>query len=128
MPTRRQEKVSRIVQEVVSDAITNHLNDPRIDGFVSVTRVDMTPNLRRGDVYLSVFGKNQTAQNKTFEAIKHSKSRIQSLLASKLQSRVCPILHFYKDEKFKKTIEILNLIEKVVGHEKKDDSPDQPEQ
>lgn len=128
MPTRRQEKVSRIVQEVVSDAIANHLNDPRIEGFVSVTRVDMAPNLKRGDVYLSIFGKNQASQNKTFEAIKHSRSRIQSLIASKLQSKFCPVLHLYKDEKFKKTIEVLNLIDKAVGEEKKDESPDQTEQ
>jgi ribosome-binding factor A len=55
MATRRQEKVARVVKEVVSDAIANHLNDPRIEGFVSVTRVDMSADLRSADVYLSIF-------------------------------------------------------------------------
>jgi ribosome-binding factor A len=114
MATRRQEKVARIVKEAVSDAITHHLNDPRIDGFVSVTRVDMAADLRNADVYLSIFGGDKADQNKAFAAITHAKSRIQSLLAGKIQSKFCPVLHFYKDEKFKKTLETLNLIDRAV--------------
>ena len=114
MATRRQEKLARIVKEAVSDAIANHLNDPRISGFVSVTRVDMTADLRSADVYISIFGSDQVAQNRAFEAITHAKSRIQSLLASQVRSKFCPALHFFKDEKFKKTLETLNLIDKAV--------------
>lgn len=119
MATRRQEKVARIVKEAVSDAISHHLNDPRIDGFVSVTRVEMTTDLRSADVYVSVFGKDQVSQDKTFTAIIHAKSRIQSLLASRLQSKFCPVLRFYQDEKFKKTLEILKLIDKASNEHKK---------
>lgn len=126
MATRRQEKVARIVKEVVSDAIANHLSDPRIAGFVSVTRVEMGPDLRSADVYLSIFGaeagKAETMENKTFAAITHAKSRIQSLLAGKLQSKFSPVLHFYKDEKFKKTLEIMELIEKAASEFKNDDT------
>ena len=122
MATRRQEKVARIVKEAVSDAITHHLNDPRIDGFISVTRVDMAADLRNADVYLSFFGGDKAGQNKAFAAITHAKSRIQSLLAGKVQSKFCPVLHFYKDEKFKKTLETLNLIERAVKELKEKDS------
>ena len=55
MPTRRQEKVARVIREVVSDAIANHLSDPRITGFVSVTRVEVMADMRSADVYLSIF-------------------------------------------------------------------------
>jgi len=127
MPTRRQEKVARVVKEVVGDAITNHLNDPRIEGFVSVTRVDMAPDLRNADVYLSIFGKDETSQNKTFVAIAHAKSRIQSLLAGKLQCKFCPILHFYRDEKFKKTLETMKLIDQAASELKKEDLVDREE-
>ena len=113
MATRRQEKVARIVKEAVSEAIAHHLNDPRISGFVSVTRIDMTTDLRNANVYISVFGSNEAGQNKAFIAITHAKSRIQSILASQIQSKFCPVLHFYKDEKFKKTLEILNLIDQA---------------
>jgi ribosome-binding factor A len=119
MATRRQEKVARVVREAVSDAISFHLNDPRIEGFVSVTRVEMTPDLRNADVYLSVFGKDQAGQNKTFSAILHAKSRIQSFVADRLQSKFCPVLRIFKDEKFKKTLETLKLIDEASDQNKK---------
>jgi ribosome-binding factor A len=128
MPTRRQEKVSRVVKEVVSDAITNHLNDPRIEGLISITRVEMTADLRIANVYISILGKNDTAQNKTFAAIEHARSRIQSLMAVKLKSKFCPVLHFYKDEKFKKAMETMKLIDKAMAElEKTNPVPPEPQ-
>jgi len=104
-----------VVKEAVSDAITHHLSDPRIEGFVSVTRVEMATDLRNANVFVSIFGSNETAQNKTFMAITHAKSRIQSMVAGKLQSKFCPVLHIYRDDKFKKTLETMNLIDKAVS-------------
>jgi ribosome-binding factor A len=127
MATRRQEKVARIVKEAVSDAITHHLNDPRISGFVSVTKVDMTADLRNANVYISVFGSDEADQNKAFAAITHARSRIQSLLASQVQSKFCPVLHFHKDEKFKKTLEILNLIDRAAKEFQDKDSDSEDE-
>lgn len=124
MPTRRQEKVARVVKEAVSDAIAHHLNDPRIEGFVSVTRVDLAADLRTADVYLSIFSRNPAAQEKTFAAITHARSRIQSVLAGAMRSKFCPVLRFHKDEKFKKTLETMNLIDKAVSELKNNDSPE----
>ncbi len=115
MATRRQEKVARGVKESVSEAIAHHLSDPRIEGFVSVTRVEMSPDLRNANVFLSIFGKNEVSQSKTFTAITHAKSRIQSIVAGNLHSKFCPVLHIYRDEKFKKSLEIMNLIDKAVS-------------
>jgi ribosome-binding factor A len=129
MATRRQEKIARVVKETVSDIISNHLSDPRIEGFVSITRVEMGTDLRNADVYVSIFGKDQASQNKTFTAIKHAKNRIQSLLADRMHSKFCPVLHLYMDEKFKKTLETLNLIDQASGDLEKDmpDDDDVPE-
>lgn len=107
-PSRRQEKVCRVVKEAVSTAI-QELSDPRIEGIVSVTHVEMSTDLRNSDVYLSIMGSGN--ENKTFEAIKHARSRIQSVLAYQLQSKFCPVLHFHIDDKFKKTLETLSIIE-----------------
>lgn len=125
MPTRRQEKIARVIKEAVSDAIANHLNDPRIEGFVSVTRIEMGTDLRNVDVYLSIFGKDETAQNKTFTAISHAKSRIQSLVAGRVRSKFCPVLHLYRDEKFKKTLEIMKLINQAVNKPKKEEEKEE---
>ena len=113
MATRRQEKVARVVKEAVSDAIANHLSDPRIEGFISVTRVDVAADLRNADVYISIFGKDESGQNKTFAAITHARSRIQSLLADRIQSKFCPVIHIRQDENFKKTLETMRLIDQA---------------
>lgn len=115
MATRRQEKVARVIKEAVSDAIINHLNDPRIEGFVSVTRVEVAADLRNADVYISIFGKDLSGQNKTFAAITHARSRIQSLLADRIQSKFCPVIHIRQDENFKKTLEIMRLIDQATS-------------
>jgi ribosome-binding factor A len=120
MATRRQEKVARIVKEAVNNAITQHLSDPRIEGLVSITRVEMAPDLRNANVYISILGKDEATQNKTFAAIVHAKSRIQSLISGKIQSKFCPVLHFYNDDNFKKTLETLKLIEKVTHNPEED--------
>ena len=114
-----------MVKEVVSEAITHHLSDPRIEGFVSVTRVEMGTDLRNADVYLSVFGEDETSQKKTFYAIEHAQPRIQSMVAGRLQSKFCPVLHFHMDEKFKKTLDIFRLIDRAAEEYKdKDESED----
>jgi len=115
MPTRRQEKVARVVKEVVSEAVASHLSDPRITGFVSVTRVEMSPNLRSAEVYLSIFAETDGAKNKTFAAITHAGKRIQSLLGAALESKFCPVLHFHRDEHFQKTLETMRLIDEVAN-------------
>jgi ribosome-binding factor A len=122
MATRRQERVARVVKEATSDAIAHHLNDPRIEGLVSVTRVDVAADLRTAEVYISIFGKDSAAENRTFTAVSHAKGRIQSLVADKLQSKFCPVLHLYRDEKFKKTLETMRLIDQAVSEMEKKDS------
>ncbi|MDD5328244.1 MAG: 30S ribosome-binding factor RbfA [Phycisphaerae bacterium] len=119
MATRRQEKVARVIKESVSDAIANHLNDPRIEGLVSVTMVEVAADLRNADVYLSIFGNDEVSQNKTYTAITHAKSRIQSLLAERLECKFCPVLRFHLDDKFKKTMEIINLINETTSEREK---------
>ena len=122
MVTRRQEKVARVVKEAVSEAILSHLSDPRIEGFVSVTRVEMSPNLRSAEIYLSIFGENQKAHKKTFIAIEHARTKIQSFLGGRIKSKFCPVLHFHMDEEFKKTMETMRLIEEAASEFKHEDT------
>ena len=120
MTSRRQERMARVVKEVVSDAIINHLNDPRIEGFISVMEVRLPPDLRVADVYLSVFGKDEKIARRTFTAIEHAAPRIQSLLAHRLECKHCPTLQFHESEKLKKTIETMKIIDeaaKEIKHE-----------
>lgn len=128
MPTRRQEKVARVIREVVSDVIANHLNDPRITGFVSVTRVEVMADLRSADVYLSIFASNEAAKDKTFAAITHARTRIQSFLAEALESKFCPVLRFHVDEQFRRTLDVMRLIDEVAGERQRREDAEGPEQ
>jgi len=125
MPTRRQEKVARVVREAVSDAVANHLGDPRITGFVSVTGVDLSPNLRHANIHLSIFGGDEKTQRRTFIAIEHARTKIQSLVAKRITGKFCPVLKFQMDEKLKKTMEVMGLIDQVSRELHEEDQPDE---
>jgi len=124
MSTRRQERIARVIKEAVSDAIANHLSDPRIEGLITVTRATVAGDLQVADVYISIFGSDQAAQNKTFAAITHARSRIQSLLAPRLKSKFCPVLRFHIDEGFKKGLETMKLIDQISAELKEKESVD----
>ena len=121
MPSRRQEKIARVIRESVSDAIANRLNDPRIEGFVSVTEVDVSPDLRNAEVGLSIMAPTPAACKKTFRALEHARSHIQLLLGERMTSKYCPRLHFHEDRKLKKTMETLRLIDSVSEELKEKD-------
>jgi ribosome-binding factor A len=127
MSTIRQGKVARVIRDAVSDAVTNHLNDPRIEGFVSVTKVEVAADLRVADVYISIFGTDEGAQKRAFEAITHARSRVQLLLGERLRSKFCPVLRLHRDESFKKTQETMKLIDEAASEFKDKDSAE-PEQ
>ncbi|MBN2018868.1 MAG: 30S ribosome-binding factor RbfA [Sedimentisphaerales bacterium] len=115
MPTRRQEKVSHLIRESVSDTIAHHLNDPRIElAFVSVTRVEVSADLRIATVYISIFGGEEKTRNNAFAAILHARPRIQSLLAERVQSRFCPVISIRHDEQFKKALETMKIIDDLA--------------
>lgn len=113
MSRRRQEKMARVIKEAVSDIINNHLGDPRIEGFISVTEVKIEPDLKKADVFLSIMGKTPERQNLTFMAIQHASGRIQALLGDYVKSRFCPHLSFHIDDRLKKTAETLRLIDEI---------------
>ena len=118
--------MARVIRDSVSDTIQNHLSDPHIEGLVSVTHVEVTPDLHTAQVFLSVFASDETVQNRTFEAIQHASRPIQLHLGDVLTSRYCPHLLFVRDTQFKKTLETLHLIDEVSKEFQ--DSPETPEE
>jgi ribosome-binding factor A len=120
MPSRRQERMARVIKEAVSDIINNHLQDPRIEGFISVTEVNTEPDLKRAEVYLSIMGQDEKKQRLAFSAIQHAAGRIQSLLGDYVKARFCPHLYFNQDDRLKKTMETLKLIDEVSKEFKTD--------
>jgi ribosome-binding factor A len=127
--TRRQEKVIRVIKETVSDIISNRLSDPRIEGIISVTKVDVSPDLRNADVYLSIMAAKDAARRKTFAAISHAAKHIQTLLGKKMTSKFCPRLHFKEDKHFKETLKTLAMVSQAAKEyeNKQEDTEEDPE-
>jgi ribosome-binding factor A len=114
MASRRQEKIARVIKDSVSDTIANRLSDPRIEGFVSVVRVEVSSDLRNAEVFLSIMIEDEAVRRRTFCAIEHATSHIQGRLSRAMSARFCPHLHFHKDDKLKNTLETLRIIDEVA--------------
>jgi len=115
MATRRVEKVARAIRAAVSEAIQQRLSDPRIQGLISVTRVEPTPDLRSARVYLSMLGVEEKQQELSLAGIRHAHGYIQSYLAEQLTTKVCPALHFELDASFKKGLAISRILDELAA-------------
>ena len=111
-----------LIKVTVSDIIQNRLNDPRIEGFVTVTEVDVSPDMRNADIYLSVMAANEVIEKRTHIAIQHATKHIQSLLAERMTTRFVPTLRLLKDEKIKKTLDTLRVIEEAAQEYREKDA------
>ena len=129
MASRRMEKVARVIRESVSRTILTRLNDPRIQGLITVTEVEVAPDLKQATVFLSVIGVDEDRQKASFAAVRHAAGVIQSELGEAMTSRYVPHLRFERDEKMHKTLETLRLIElaETEWKNKEEESPaDEP--
>lgn len=113
-PSRRQQKIARVIKESVSRTIQTRLSDPRVTGLISVTEVEISPDSKNATVYLSVLAPgDEKAPARAIKAIRHAAGHIQAQLGRDLAGRTCPHLHFEQDDKVKKTLETLKLIEQA---------------
>ena len=101
-------RVNEAVREVLSTAISKDLKDPRI-GFVTVTAVDTSPDLRHARVYVSVFG-DERERNETLVGLTSSHGYLQSRVASELRLKHTPQLDFHYDESVERGARITKLL------------------
>lgn len=96
MAGQRMRRVNEAVREVLSEAIAEGLKDPRI-GFVTVTSVDTSADLRSAKVYVSVLGGEQET-GETLAGLEHSRGFLQALIGRQLALKRTPQLTFVRDE------------------------------
>ncbi len=117
--SRRKDRLSHVIRDVVSDAIANRVSDPRISSLTSVTRVEMSPDLKIADVHVSVMGEDADART-TLRGLTSARGMIQTRLARKLNIRQCPMIRFRLDAAFKGELETLRQIEALNPHAAED--------
>lgn len=105
--------MSSVIQQELMGIIQRELNDPRITGLPSITRVEVAEDLSLADVYFTIMGP-EAQQNMTLNALRHSAGMMRTKLTKSLNTRTTPFLQFHIDENLKKEIELLELLDKVA--------------
>jgi ribosome-binding factor A len=110
--TRRLLKAAEAVREVVSMAILTQVRDPRVKD-VTVTRVEMDPDMRSATVHVSVMG-SPAQEQLALRGLANSAGFLQSQVADRIDTRYTPRLTFKLDGGVKKSIEIARLLGEVL--------------
>ena len=112
MSQRRMEKVSEAIRQVVSMAILAEIKDPRVRD-VTVTFVEVSPDLRVAKVHVSVMG-DDSHQSLTLRGLESAAGFLQSKLARELELRYTPKITFLLDQGVKRSIEIAKILREVL--------------
>ena len=107
----RMRRVNEAVREVLSEALACGLKDPRI-GFVTVTSIDTSADLRYAKVYVSVLG-DEEERKLTLEGLECSHGYLQSLIARQLSLKRTPQLLFIYDESIEQGLRIEKLLKET---------------
>ena len=108
----RPDRVAEAIREQVASFLAEGAKDPRIRGFVTVTAVDMTRDLRHANVFVSVMGDDE-AVKATFEGLASVATHLRSMLGKTLRLRNAPEIHFKADESIARASRIEQLLAQV---------------
>ena len=106
---QRMRRVNELMREVIGSTIASELEDPRI-GFVTVTSVDTSPDLRSARVYVSVLG-GEAEREASLTGLRSSHGVLQSAIASQMRIKRTPTLTFHYDESPERGVRISRLLE-----------------
>ncbi len=95
MASRRTEQVADLLKEELSQLLERAVKDPGI-GFVTLTEVEVTPDLKHARVYFSVLGDEQSVQQSS-AALQRAAGFLRRELSQRLAMRYVPALHFILD-------------------------------
>lgn len=118
--TRRTERVGNVIQRELSQFILRDLNDPRL-GFLTLSRIDVTPDLGQAAVFVSVMGSEEEKES-TIQTLAEFAPRMRSHLAKRLHTRTVPRLTFKLDRNLDHGFRIDALLRDIEqGKPPKDD-------
>ncbi len=106
-------RVNEVMREVIGGTIATDLQDPRI-GFVTVTAVETSPDLRSARVFVSVLG-NESEREETLAGLRSSHGVIQSAVAAQLRLKRTPTLSFHYDPSIERGDRVTRLLEDEEG-------------
>jgi ribosome-binding factor A len=115
---RRKDKVQEVIREEMGKILQEELHDPRI-GFVTVTRVEMTDDLRYAKIYYSVLGSKKDIQATT-SALNSAAGFIRRLIAQRVNLRFVPEIILKLDTSSREAIRLEEIFQEIKDELKKD--------
>ena len=106
--SHRPGRLAEAIKKEVSDILHNEIKDPRI-GFVTVTMVDVTADLRYAKIFISVLG-NGEQQKITEETLNRATSYIRSELGKRIRLKFTPEITFKMDDSIERGTRVINLM------------------
>src|ERR1700734_2567046 len=114
MSTGRMRRVDEAIRQVIGEAAAGELKDPRV-GFVTVTDVRTSPDLRHARVYVSVLGadggvSDAAEREATLDGLRSGHGFLQARVAGELHLKRTPTLEFFYDETTDRALRVEELI------------------
>jgi ribosome-binding factor A len=107
----RTERVASLIKAEIGEIVTREYNEPSY-GFITVTDVRMTPDLRIAKVSFSIFGSEEQKQ-RTMTMLDEERGHIRGIVGSHLRLKFTPSLQFYRDDTLDTADRINQLIKKL---------------
>ena len=109
---RRIERVNGLLREEISALISSHVNDPRLKGIITITRVQTASDLRNARVYVSVMG-SEAIRQEALEGIQSSASYLRRELRDRVTLRYVPFLKFALDDAMLEAERVMGIIDSL---------------
>lgn len=118
--SNRGERLNAEFQKEIYDVIKRKLKNPLVTEMFSVTKADVSKDLKNAKVFISVFSTNKEKAKITFDAIVADAKKIRYELAHSMNIRSVPELHFINDDSMEYSQKISGLLNKIEKGEKID--------
>lgn len=115
----RPSRVANEIREVVSTIIQEELKDPRL-GFITITRAEITPDLRNAKIYFSCLG-DERQKDSALEGLNSAAGYIRKSLGQKMRFKFAPELLFRLDDSTEYVIHLNEIFAKIRKEKKEDE-------
>lgn len=107
--SRRQEQLASVLREAIQEVISRGIADPRISGLITVTSLEISPDLEYASIRVSVLPADR--QMLTFHGIKAAGAYIRREVGNKVKNRKLPKFNFELDSSLKKQMGVIEALE-----------------
>jgi ribosome-binding factor A len=115
--SRRSERTSKLIQREISVLLEREVNDPRLSKFISVTEVELSPDLKHAKIFVSTLGSEINNKDDMLAGFNNASGFLRKELASHLKLKYTPQLSFHYDDSIERGARLLKLMGELTTTE-----------